>query len=79
MATGREILILYNHFFFACDMRSRWLKGEPPSAQPISGGAVPEAVILSTLQDRVWLAALYAVVEGWNEFEAQRVHNVERA
>ena len=67
MPTGREILILYNYFLFAADMQARFIKGDPPSCSPVSGGAVPEATILSGLYDRTWLGALYAVVEGWTQ------------
>lgn len=66
MATGRDILILYNYFLFAHDMAARWVKGETHSCQPLSGGAVPEEAIISGLYDRAWIASLYAVVEGWN-------------
>jgi len=67
MPPGRDVLILYNYFLFAADMRARFLKGDAPSCQPVSSGAVPEAAIISMLYDRAWLAGLYAVVEGWTE------------
>lgn len=66
MATGRDILILYNYFLFAHEMNALEGRGGPPACQPISGGAVPERTIMSGMYYRAWIGGLYAVVEGWN-------------
>ena len=66
MVDDRALFDLYQYFLFASDLRERADKYEPPPRRALLRREVATAVILRAMNERVWAASLYAVVEGWN-------------
>jgi hypothetical protein len=67
--TGREVLVLYNYFLFAHELRARDIRSTPLVCHPLSGGQVPEEVIIHELNMRGWHLALATVIEGWRDLK----------